>query len=135
MHLSTVHFRCMKKYKVKQSKVSGDGLFATQKIAKDEYIITYTGEYITDTEANKRKSKYIFEIDDTHSIDAQDEKNTARYINHFCEPNVEARIVNGEIRFYANRDIDKGEELGFDYGEEYVDEFITPTGCKCPKCI
>ena len=28
-----------------------------------------------------------------------------------------------------------GEELTYDYGKEYFNEFIKPIGCKCVKCI
>lgn len=122
-----------KKVRVKRG-ISGLGLFADEDIKKGEYVISYKGRLISTQEADKLKNRYLFEIDENYTIDGSSRDNLARYINHFCEPNLEATIEAGEIRFYALRDIKKGEELGFDYGEEYFEEFIAPKGCKCKKC-
>lgn len=111
----------------------GLGLYAAEPIRKGEFIIEYTGELISSEEADKRLTKYLFEIDDDYTIDGATRSNIARYMNHFCKPNVEAEIEAGEINFYARRDIEVGEELGYDYGKEYFDEFIKSHGCKCPK--
>jgi len=43
--------------------------------------------------------------------------NESRFINHSAtKANVEPAIERGRIWFYANRDIEAGEELLFDYG-------------------
>ena len=94
----------------------------------------YIGEIISNAEADRRSTKYLFELDSKHVIDGVTRENTARYINHFCKPNVEAEVVRGQIKFFAMRNIKAGEELGYDYGTEYFDEFIAPQGCKCPAC-
>jgi len=122
-----------RKYTVKRS-AAGLGLYATEPIKQGEFIIEYIGERITAQEAAQRKTRYLFEIDERHTIDGATRKNIARYVNHFCNPNVEAEIEDGEIHLSALRDIKAGEELGFDYGEEYFNEFIKPYGCKCPSC-
>ena len=124
-----------RKFKVKRSAPGmGLGLFATEKIEEGEFIVEYIGEIITAEEANKRLTRYLFEIDDDYTIDGATRENVARYMNHLCDPNVEAEIESGQIKFYALRDIEPGEELGYDYGEEYFDEFIKPYGCGCPSC-
>ncbi len=122
-----------KKVRVGKS-FAGLGLFADEDISKGEYVISYTGEVISNEIADKLKTKYLFEIDDRYTIDGSDRTNTARYINHFCNPNLEAEIEAGEIKFFAIKDIKQGEELGFDYGDEYFNEFIKPIGCKCSHC-
>lgn len=123
-----------KKVAVKRSAPGmGLGLYAAEDIKKGDFVIRYTGELISTEEADRRLTKYLFEIDDDYTIDGADRSNTARYMNHFCKPNVEAEIEAGQIHFYALRDIQAGEELGYDYGKEYVDEFIKPHGCKCPS--
>ncbi len=122
-----------KKVKVARG-ISGLGLFAEEDIKKGDFVIKYEGELIPSKEAEKLKTRYLFEIDENWTIDGSDRKNTARYINHFCKPNLEAEVLAGEIVFFALRDIKKGEELGFDYGQEYFDEFIKTKGCACPKC-
>ncbi len=109
----------------------GLGLFATAPIQKGEFIIEYTGELISASEADKRLTKYLFEINKWYTIDGSTRENIARYMNHFCKPNAEVEIEAGQLNFYATRNIKAGEELGYDYGKEYVDEFIKPLGCKC----
>jgi histone-lysine N-methyltransferase EZH2 len=50
--------------------------------------------------------------------------NESRFINHSNKRyNVEPAIERGRIWFYANRDIDNGEELLFDYGFDPRREF------------
>ena len=121
------------KYRVKRARTGmGLGLFATTRIEKSEFIIEYTGEVITSAEADTRGTRYLFELDDDYTIDGSERGNTARYINHYCNPNTEAVIEDGQIRFYALRAINQGEEISYDYGEEYVAQFIRPYGCKCP---
>ena len=123
-----------KKVRVKRG-ISGLGLFADEKIKKGEYVISYKGKLISNEEAEKLKTRYLFELDDKYTIDGSSRENLARYINHFCEPNLEADIVAGEIVFIALKDIEKGEELGFDYGEEYFNDFIKKKGCACDAKI
>jgi len=126
----------LRKYVVKRARHGmGLGLFVTVPLQKGSYIISYSGELISTQEADRRKTKYLFEIDERYTIDGSARENKARYMNHFCNPNIEAVIEAGEIRFYALHDIQEGEELGYDYGEEYFNEFIKPIRCKCPSCL
>src|SRR5262249_31102380 len=66
--------------------------------------------------------------------------NDARFINHQCEGNCESVIENRRVFIDAVRDIEPGQELGYDYeiGREKddppnVDEIYA---CRCgsPKC-
>lgn len=110
----------------------GQGLFAQSGIKKGEFIIEYTGNKIPTAVADTMKdSRYLFEIDEEWTIDGSSRSNTARYINHSCDPNTEAEIDDGHIMITAVRNIKKGEELTIDYDVEYFDDFIRPVGCKC----
>jgi uncharacterized protein len=112
---------------------TGLGLFAFADMRKGDFILEYTGKKIPTKVADEMdEARYLFEVDEEWTIDGEDESNTARYINHSCEPNVEAEVHDSHILISATRDIKAGEELGIDYGEEYYDEFIRPKGCKCP---
>ena len=125
----------MNDFIVKESRPGiGQGLFANKGFKEGDFLIEYTGEVISSEEADRRATKYLFQIDENYTIDGDVETNIARYVNHFCNPNVEAVVEAGQINFYALRNIERGEEVGFDYGEEYIKEFIEPVGCKCPKC-
>jgi uncharacterized protein len=51
-----------------------------------------------------------------YDIDGKTLKNTARYINHSCDPNCEAVVTKRTIWIVALRDIQAGEELSYNYG-------------------
>lgn len=121
--------------KVKRG-ISGLGLFAERKIPKDAFIVEYTGPLLTAEEADKRGGKYLFEIDEDWTIDGSSRDNLARYINHSCKPNAEVEAITDERRLlvHALRDIQPGEEVTIDYGEEYFDDHIRPHGCRCDHC-
>jgi SET domain-containing protein len=122
------------KFKVKRSS-AGLGLFAQKEFKKGEFIVEYTGEAITHEEADRRGGRYLFTLNDNIVLDGKDRKHIARYINHSCDPNIEAVIEDEEhIMFYAIKDIKKNEEFTFDYGEEYVNDIIKKEGCRCKKC-
>lgn len=112
----------------------GKGLFAARTYAKGEFIVEYTGTKIPSSTADALKTRYLFELDEAWTIDGEDESNIARYINHSCKPNAEAEIHDGHILISATRRIFPGEEITIDYGEEYFDEFIRPSGCRCVRC-
>jgi len=114
--------------------VNGLGLFANVPMKKGDCIIEYVGEVIDDKEANRRGGRYLFQTSKDRHVDGTARANTARYINHSCKPNCEVDIVRGRIFVYAKRAITPGEELNYDYGEEYFDEHIKPKGCGCSNC-
>ncbi|KAF9869600.1 SET domain-containing protein [Colletotrichum karsti] len=116
----------------------GYGLFTAEDIAQDEFVIEYTGELIVADEGVRREARrgeafaaekstsYVFSLLDYEGIwvDAAIYGNLSRYINHAVEnANVQPSIfyVNGEyrIRFSATRNIKAGEELFFNYGENF----------------
>ncbi|KAG5933446.1 hypothetical protein E4U53_000988 [Claviceps sorghi] len=120
----------------------GYGLFTAEPIAQDEFVIEYVGELITHDEGVRREARrgdvfdeesnvsYVFTLLENEGIwvDAAIYGNLSRYINHASEHdtrgcNITPRIlyVNGEyrIKFTAMRDIQAGEELFFNYGENF----------------
>jgi len=115
--------------------INGLGLFAKSPIKKGDCIIEYVGEVITAAEANRRGGRYLFETSSNRHIDGTTRANTARYINHSCRANCEPDTVRGRVFIYAKRAINPGEELCYDYGKEYWNEYIKPKGCLCPKCV
>lgn len=120
----------------KKTPGKGIGLFARVPIARGDFIMEYIGKKIPTPIADTLSTRYLFEIDKTWTIDGAARSNAARYINHSCDPNCEAEIRDAHIMIYAIKDIRKGEELSFDYGKEYFDEFIKDAGCRCgaQKC-
>jgi len=112
---------------------AGLGLFATRSFKKGERIVEYIGRTITDAEAYSSRSKYLFEVSTRKTIDGTSRSNIARYINHSCRPNCEPEIERGRVFIDAIKNIKAGEELTYDYGEEYFNEHIKPRGCRCAK--
>lgn len=118
---------------VKRSS-AGLGLFAGEDIPKGTCIIEYFGRTISPEEEYTINSKYLFEINSKKTIDGSTRENKARYINHSCRPNAEPEIIKGKVLIMATRQIKKGEEILYDYGKEYWNEYIKPLGCRCLKC-
>ena len=117
---------------VKRSS-AGLGLFAARPFKKGERIIEYVGRVLSTAEEYTSKSKYLFEVNKRKTIDGADRSNVARYINHSCRPNCEPEIERGRVYIDAIKSIKAGEELSYDYGEEYFNEHIRPFGCRCAK--
>ncbi len=119
-----------------QKGSSGLGLFATRAYKRGDRIIEYTGEVISEEEANRRGGKYLFELNDSWTIDGKGRENLARYINHSCVPNAYPELTYNEKRvfIFAKRKIAIGEEITYNYGKDYFNRVIKPLGCRCPKC-
>jgi hypothetical protein len=114
---------------------TGLGLFATAPIRKGKFIIEYTGKRVLWKEVDDEdQNRYFFDLNTRWAIDGAGRRNTARYINHSCKPNAEPYETRGRIKIYARRGIKPGEEITYDYGKEYFDQFLEPVGCKCDGC-
>ncbi len=120
---------------VKRSS-AGLGLFAQRTFKRGDFIIEYTGEHITHEESDFRGGKYLFILNKKVVVDGKERHNTARYINHSCKPVAEAETDDEDmkIRIHARRKILPGEEITYDYGKEYWEEYIKPHGCRCLPC-
>jgi SET domain-containing protein len=133
---------------VRQSAIHQRGVFARVDIPKETPVIEYTGEKITKAESTRRGNAlaeraaktggaavYIFTLNKKHDLDGSTAQNTARLINHSCDPNCEAFITRGRIWIYAKRDIKEGEELSFNYG--FGMDTWEDHSCRCgtSKCI
>ena len=112
----------MKLYKVKKSNIDKRGLYANKNIKKGAKIIQYKGKIITNKESEKNpkfdnnKDIYLFNLNKKYDLDGDFKYNTARLINHSCNPNCEVSGAGLKLWIYAIRDINKGEELTYDYG-------------------
>ena len=112
----------MKLYKQKSSNIDNRGLFASKNIKKGTKIIYYTGKIITkkQTENNPKfdndKAIYLFNLNNRYDLDGDFAYNTARLINHSCDPNCEVEGKGLELWISSIKDINKNEELTYDYG-------------------
>lgn len=134
---------------VRRSGIHGIGTFAKTDIPKGTRIIEYVGEKITKAEAERRAhipltlhknnrehgAVYIFELNKRHDIDGYVWWNTAKSINHSCEPSCETDIIRGRIWIVALRNIPKGEEITYNYGYGYDDYEEHPCNCGKRRCV
>ena len=104
---------------IKKSKINGKGCFATTTFDRGKKIAEYSGERISDLEAQKRarhrRVLRICDIDGRFSLDGARGGNGTHYINHSCEPNAYMKTLYGHVLFFALRDILPGEEITIDY--------------------
>lgn|ERR1043166_804827 len=119
-------------FEIRPSPMQGLGAFATRFIPKGTRLIEYTGERLTEAEADARypddgtrHHTFLFAIDDDVVIDAAVGGNEARYINHSCAPNCDAVIDGDRLWIETIRNIKPGDELAYDYAYE-LDEPHTP---------
>ncbi|KAI8341569.1 hypothetical protein BD560DRAFT_412191 [Blakeslea trispora] len=117
-----------KQLRFAKSPIHDWGLYAEEHIDANDMVIEYVGEMIRQQVAEEREKKYercgigssyLFRVDDDTVIDATKCGNVARFINHCCAPNCSAKIITVDkqkkIVIYANRDIEPGEEITYDY--------------------
>lgn len=113
------------------------GVYAEEDIPKGRKVIEYAGEKISRRETKRRAESaqfnYLFTLDNYWTIDGSVGGSGAEYINHCCDPNIEARIVKDHIIYFAARNIKKGEELTVDYQFPHDVEHYT-CGCGARKC-
>jgi uncharacterized protein len=96
----------------KASSIHGTGVFALASIASGDFIGVYEGD-ATDIDGT-----WVLWIDDNEdgSWRGIDGTGVLRFLNHSRTPNVE---FDGP-ELYAVRDITPGEELLFDYGDDWA---------------
>jgi len=135
-------------FELRRSAIQGTGAFATRDIKRGEKLIEYTGERISQEEADrryddanmKRHHTFLFTLDDGTVIDAAVGGNEARFLNHSCDPNCEAIIERKRIFLYSKKPIKAGTELVYDYQYEYQDDYTEEDekfyACRCgaPNC-
>lgn len=124
------------KLKIKKSKIHRWGIFAMEEIPARRKVMEYTGERINRKEVRRRANKkliYFFTLDKYWTLDGAVGGSGAEYVNHSCEPNIQARVVKGHILYFAKRNIRKGEELLVDYHFSKDVERIE-CGCGAATC-
>ena len=135
---------------LKKSALHNNGLFAKKYIPKKTKVISYVGNKITKEEAdkiadrdlheNKKDSSkgavYLFILNKKYDVDGNVPWNLAKWINHSCDPNCEIKIKKGRIWIVAIKAIKKDEEITYNYGYSF-DEDFEEHYCICgsEKCI
>jgi len=115
---------------VRNSPIHGRGVFAVAPIKKGTRLLEYKGKRLTHKEADKLYGggaesghTFLFTLNDDYVIDANQDGNSARWINHSCAPNCESICESAEdddpmhdrVFIEALRNIKPGEELAYNY--------------------
>ena len=120
-----------RRFAVRNSGIHGKGVFAATSIPKGARIVEYKGVRMSEDAADEKYGDdesphtFLFLLDDKTVIDANRRGNSARWINHGCDPNCETNEENRRLFIDAIRDIRRGEELTYDY-QLIIDERYTP---------
>ncbi|MEJ2587000.1 MAG: SET domain-containing protein-lysine N-methyltransferase [Deltaproteobacteria bacterium] len=131
--------RCYRspKIEVRTSDLGGRGVFAVEKIHKDEVVAIKAGHIIhSDDIAGITASvgDYALQIHDGVYLGPTSKDEIERmtiFINHSCDPNIG---FLGQIVYVAMRDIEPGEELCHDYAMERTDDYSLKCCCGSGYC-
>lgn len=96
------------------SGIHGTGVFAARTIARGAYIGSYHGPV---ARRNGTYVLWVFDPDDESDIYGISGRNILRYLNHARPGN--AHFEGADL--YARRRIIEGDEITFDYGDEWID--------------
>ena len=121
----------MEGVRIARSSISGRGLFATKAFERGdrirEYTVGCTGVIPIRTTGTCSRS-----VTCGHWT-APPKSNIGRWANHSCKPNAATEVTQRK-RFWlcAIKRIRPGEEIVYDYGEEYSRHRLK--NCKCAAC-
>lgn len=123
--------------RVGTSPIDRQGLFAATDIPRGTRIVEYHGEKISKDESARRLARYnmyIAYLNERYDIDGETLANTARYINHSCDPNCTVEYAPETIWIVALRHIQAGEELSCNYGYDAREYDKFPCRCGATIC-
>jgi SET domain-containing protein len=129
------------KIEKRSSKIKGLGLFAKEKIHKGEIVWSLTPETVKtilvsefDKLSKQEQQVWIdhcYQMGERFYMDVDD----ARLMNHSCEPNIIDNPSDGAATLVAARDIQKDEELTWNY-LPYMNPYqVFPCCCGSKNCV
>jgi len=143
------------RFVTRRSPIHGKGVFARVDLPAGVQLLEYRGKRIgreraaeLDPKLTEAGHTFLFTVNDSTLIDGSVGGNSARWINHSCEPNCLAQIhvnIDGDelrdrVLIETLRPIRAGEELTFDYGIVLAVPHTTRLkriwACRCgsPRC-
>lgn len=107
--------KTLKKFTIQNTGKYGKGVFSTRPYSKGEVVHTLSGNKLTLEQIVARVVSGNENEDDIFQIGKRryyDLNEISRLFNHSCNPNMGIRKTS---ELFALRDIDKGEQLTYDY--------------------
>src|SRR6201996_9477106 len=135
------------KVSVIKTEKKGYGLRTDVDLKPNDFIFEYIGEVIGENSFRKRmqnydeegiKHFYFMSLNKGEFVDATKRGNLGRFCNHSCNPNcyVDKWVVGDRLRMgiFAERKIQAGEELVFNYNVDRYGAEPQPCYCGEPNC-
>lgn len=130
-----------------KTEKKGYGLRTQTKLRANDFVFEYLGEVIGENVFRRRmhqydkdgiKHFYFMSLTKGEFVDATKKGNLGRFCNHSCNPNcyVDKWVVGDKLRMgiFAERDIEAGEELVFNYNVDRYGAEPQPCYCAEPNC-
>ncbi|WPH04035.1 Hypothetical protein R9X50_00691900 [Acrodontium crateriforme] len=130
-----------------KTEKKGYGLRTNSVLQPDQFIFEYVGDVIGEQSFRKRmrqydddgiKHFYFMSLTKGEFVDATKRGNLGRFCNHSCNPNcyVDKWVVGDKLRMgiFAERKIQAGEELVFNYNVDRYGADPQPCYCGEPNC-
>lgn len=128
----------MNDFVIKDSKVSGKGLFTTIPFQANSILFKFDGKIIKSADPKTVNSRFL-QIGSQTYLDI--EKHMGVFCNHSCNPNCYVKIAVNSVFLLTSRAISAGDELFYDYSltsNETTDSFSMSCNCDpfgCRKTI
>ncbi len=100
-----------RKFTVHKSPIHGQGVFATEFIAKDEVVLRVRGPIHQLEDDESIKPEYENWVGTDFGLWTQPLDETL-FLNHSCYPNT---VLSGDMSIVALEDVEAGDEITFDY--------------------
>ena len=147
--------RSRPRFVTRRSPIHGRGVFAAVDLPAGARLLEYRGLRIgreraaeLDADLTEAGHTFLFTVNDSTLIDGSVGGNSARWMNHSCEPNCLAQVhvdIDGDesrdrVLIETLRPIAAGEELTFDYGivlaVPHTPRLKRVWACRCgsPRC-
>ncbi|HXE09969.1 MAG TPA: SET domain-containing protein-lysine N-methyltransferase [Verrucomicrobiae bacterium] len=124
------------KCEVRKSTICAKGVFAKEPVKKGEIVRITGGIVIPKSDVGHYNELIVYDVEDIYldvsddfvMAPTQEDLDQTATINHLCEPNVGFLDT---ITLIAIRDIEPGEEIGWDYA--FSQTTFDPFECLCKK--
>eukprot|EP01041_Mallomonas_annulata_P002505 gene2505-4867_t len=117
-----------------RSSIHGWGLYAQEPLDKNEFIMEYTGEIVSQIDLS-----FLFGLNEDNVLDATRKGGLSKFVNHSEDPNCVTKVVlvNGDhrIKILALKAISAGEELTFNYNHDSNEEATKAVTTCDPKQV
>ena len=132
LELKNKHKRAKKGHKLLNDKQEGL-MAAFMEIIREAQKLRKEAE--ENPKYDNDKAIYLFNLNKRYDLDGDFKFNTARLINHSCNPNCEVTGTGLKVWVHAIKDIKKGDEFSYDYGFSFDEDYKNyPCRCKSKNC-